>query len=203
MEEAEGNPAQRLPPGPHGIPAELVARNQRERLISAMAEACAERGYTGASVSDVVKRAGVSSVTFYRLFEDKRDCMLAAHRQLLGRLLEEVDRACETERGRAEKVRAAIRTALSLFAADPPAAQLLTVDIMVLGPAGVARHDAAIEALASRLRGGRDPREDPSLPNADWALVASMSMLVGKRVSAGEADRLAELEDEFVAMAGG
>jgi len=28
----------RLPPGPHGLPPELVERNQRERLIAAMAE---------------------------------------------------------------------------------------------------------------------------------------------------------------------
>lgn len=77
-------PSRRLPPGSHGIPAEVVARNQRERLIAAMAEVCAEKGYAECSVADVVKRAGVSSVTFYEQFADKRDCLLAAHRQLLG-----------------------------------------------------------------------------------------------------------------------
>jgi hypothetical protein len=39
----------RLPPGPHGLPPELVERNQRERLIAAMAEVCAERGYAESS----------------------------------------------------------------------------------------------------------------------------------------------------------
>ncbi len=86
---------QRLPPGSHGIPADVVARNQRERLVAAMAEVCAERGYAEASVAEVAKQAGVSSLTFYKQFAGKRDCMLAAHRQLLGRLLEEVDRAAE------------------------------------------------------------------------------------------------------------
>ena len=32
-----------------------------------------------------MKRAGVSSVTFYKQFAGKRECLLAAHRQLLGR----------------------------------------------------------------------------------------------------------------------
>ena len=56
----------RLPSGSHGIPAEVVARNQRERLVAAMAEVCAEVGYAEASVAGVAKRAGVSSVTFYK-----------------------------------------------------------------------------------------------------------------------------------------
>ena len=38
----EQEPIQRLPAGSHGIPAEVVALNQRERLISAIAEVCAE-----------------------------------------------------------------------------------------------------------------------------------------------------------------
>jgi AcrR family transcriptional regulator len=192
----------------------VVARNQRERLVAAMAEVCAERGYADASVADVVKRAGVSSVTFYRLFADKRDCMLAAHRQLLGRLLEEVDRACEAESGREGEMRAGIRTALSLLAADPPTARLLSVEILALGPEGAKRHDTAVEAFATRLRAGRvslarydgdaepqaEPSGDRSRPHADWALVAGMLALVGKRVMAGEPDRLPELEDELVAM---
>jgi len=165
-----------------------------------MAEVCAERGYADASVTDVVKRAGVSNATFYELFANKRDCLLAAHRELLERLVEEVDRACEAESGREAKVRAAVRTALSLLAADPPSARLLTVEIMAAGPAGAERQDAAIEAFASRLRAGRDPRGDPLLPHAGWAVVASMCLLVGKLVMVGEADSLPELEDEFVAM---
>jgi AcrR family transcriptional regulator len=186
MTTAESSKARRLPPGSHGIPAEVVARNQRERLIAAMAEACAERGYAGASVADVAKRAGVSSVTFYKQFADKRDCMLAAHHELLGRLLEEVDRACEAE-GRGQRSRVALRTVLSLFAADPPSVRLLTVEILAAGPEGVEHHDAMVEALARRL-------------NAGWVPVAGTLALVGKLVIAGEAARLPSLEGELVAL---
>jgi AcrR family transcriptional regulator len=184
VREAAAN--RRLPPGSHGIPADVVARNQRERLIAAMAEVCAERGYAEASVAGVAKRAGVSSVTFYKQFPGKRDCMLAAHRQLLGRLLEEVDRTCEEERVPAARTRAAIHTALTLFAADPPSARLLTVEILAAGPEGAKRHDAMVEAFAGRLR-------------SDWVRVAGMLALIGNRVMAGEAATLPELEDELVA----
>jgi AcrR family transcriptional regulator len=174
---------QRLPPGSHGIPADVVARNQRERLIAAVAEVCAERGYAQASVAEVAKRAGVSSLTFYKQFVGKESCMLAAHRQLSGRLLEEVDRIAEAEDSGA---RTTIRTVLALFAADPPSARLLTVEILAAGPEGVKRHDAMVEAFAERL-------------GTDWVRAAGMLALVGKRVVAGEAEHLPELEDELAA----
>jgi AcrR family transcriptional regulator len=164
-----------------------------------MAEECAERGYAQASVAEVAKRAGVSSVTFYRQFAGKRDCMLATHRQLLGRLLEEVDRGREAS-GPASKARATIRTALALFAADAPSARLLTVEILAAGPAGAKRHDAMVEALARRLSAGVAPgRDDSRVPDVDWVRVAGMLALIGRLVVADEADRLSELEDDLVA----
>jgi AcrR family transcriptional regulator len=194
-----GITGRRLPPGSHGIPADVVERNQRERLVAAMAEVCAERGYAQASVADVAKRAGVSSLTFYKQFADKRDCMLAAHRQLLERLLEEVDRACEAESGEEATARAAIRIALALFATDAPSAQLLTVEILAAGPEGVKRHGAMVEAFVRRVRSDGDADEDAAIPSADWAQVAGMLALIGKLVAAGEAERLVDLEDELVA----
>jgi AcrR family transcriptional regulator len=186
MAEVPSPRVRRLPPGSHGIPADVVARNQRERLVAAMAEECAEQSYAEISVAAVAKRAGVSSLTFYKQFADKRDCMLAAHRQLLGRLLEAVDRAREEENDPGSMPRATVRTALAIFAADAPSAQLLTVEIFAAGPEGTKCHDAMVEAFAERL-------------GTDWVRAAGILALVGKRVVAGEADRLPELENELVA----
>lgn len=180
----KGIEGRRLPPGSHGIPADVVARNQRERLIAAVAEVCAEAGYAEATVSAVAKRAGVSSLTFYEQFAGKQDCLLAAHRQLLGRLLEAIDSAAEEEE--ASRARAAIHAALALFAADPPSARLLTVEVLAAGPEGVKGHDAMVEAFAERL-------------GTDWVRAAGTLALIGKLVVAGEASRLPELEDELVA----
>jgi AcrR family transcriptional regulator len=180
MQAAGSDRTRRLPRGAHGIPADVVARNQRERLIAAMAEACAEQDYARTSVADVAKRAGVSSLTFYKQFDGKQACMLAAHRQLLGRLLEEVDRVPETGGSPDARASAAIRTALELFAADPPSTRLLTVEILAAGPEGARRHDAMVEAFAERL-------------GVDWVQAAGILALVGKLVVTGEADRLPAL----------
>jgi AcrR family transcriptional regulator len=199
MQAADRETVQRLPAGAHGIPSELVSRNQRERLIAAAAEACAEHGYAETSVADLAARAGVSTATFYKLFASKLECALEAHRELLGRLLEEVDHACAAAGEWEAKVRAALRTILALLATDPPTARLLTVEVLALGPAGSARNDAAIEAFATRLNtAGESVAASGSA--ASWVLVAGISALIGKHVMAGEAAELPQLEDELVAM---
>jgi AcrR family transcriptional regulator len=195
-----GDESRRLPAGAHGIPADVVARNQRERLVAAAAEACAERGYAETSVADVAHRASVSTATFYNLFADKRECVLEAHRELLARLLEEVDRACAAAPEGEGKVRAGVRTVLALLAADPPTARLLTVEVLALGPPGASRNYVAVEAFASRLRGASAGGQ-ASGPEVEWALVAGIAALIGNRVMAGEAAGLPELEDALVAVA--
>ena len=68
----------RLPRGRHGLPRELVTRSQRERLLAAVVRVAAANGYESTSVADILEEAGVGRESFYELFEDKRDCLLAA-----------------------------------------------------------------------------------------------------------------------------
>jgi AcrR family transcriptional regulator len=189
MDQAE-NRVRRLPSGPHGIPPELIERNQRERLVAAMAEVCGERGYAESSVAEVARRAGVSTASFYRQFKDKRECMLASFAELFERLLEAIQGACATEVDARAKARVGARTAAALLAADPPTARLLSTEIVSVGPEGVrAQHDA-IERLAVLLRGGGKP---PTVDGA-WAMAAAMTTLVAKRAAEGLAPEPNELE---------
>jgi AcrR family transcriptional regulator len=196
VDNSEGGKAQRLPPGPHGLPPELVARNQRERLVAAMAEVCAEGGYAAATVAEVVRRAGVSTASFYRQFKDRRECMLASFEELFGRLLGEIERACEAEAEPAAKSRAGIRTAATLLAGDPPTARLLTVEIAAVGTEGVQLQHEAIEQLATRLREARDPGAGSpvQVSSPEWIAVAAMVALIGRRVAEGEGPEPAQLE---------
>jgi AcrR family transcriptional regulator len=192
---------QRLPPGQHGLSPELVARNQRERLIAAIAEACAEESYAEVSVADIVARAGVSTATFYKRFDSKRDCLLAAHAELFGRLLEEVGAACAAAPAGEKRIRAGIGTCLELLAADPPSARLLTVEVQAAGPAGSELYARSVAELAGRLLGEQATAAEDLVTDAEWAAVASLVALVARRVMAGEAVSLPELEDELTRIA--
>jgi AcrR family transcriptional regulator len=189
--------ARRLPPGQHGIPPALVARNQRERLIAAMAEVCAEEGYAASTVSAVARRAGVSTGSFYSQFEGRVECMLASFGELSGRLLVEVERACSGEGEPAERVRPPIQRAVDLLAADLPTARLLSVEILAVGSEGLRLQHEAIERLARRLakmRNRRGEGSSPAFPIREWTAVTAMVALVAKRVVEGEAPVATELE---------
>ena len=182
----------RLPPGPHGLPPELVERNQRERLIAAMAEVCAERGYAESSVAEIAKRAGVSTASFYRQFKDRRECMLASFEELFGRLLEALEAACPSAAEPGERARAGAGAAAALLADDLPTARLLSVEIIAVGAAGVRAQHEAIERLAMLLSDRGSDSE--SLPDPAWTAVAACVAAVA-RCSAEEAPvAAAELE---------
>src|SRR2546423_602659 len=68
-----------LPRGPHQLAREVVVASQRGRMIEAMAETVAEKGYAATTVADVVARAGVSRRTFYEHFADREECFLGAY----------------------------------------------------------------------------------------------------------------------------
>ncbi len=196
MDEAEAKRVRRLPPGPHGLPPELVERNQRERLIAAMAEVCGERGYVEASVAEVSKRAGVSTASFYRQFKDKRECMLVSFEELFGRLCEAIAGACPRGAEPAERARVGAAAAAALLAVDAPAASLLSVEILAIGAEGVRAQHAAIERLAEHVRGADGAPRSPSVrpPDAAWACVAAMVALVARCVAAGKPVEATELE---------
>lgn len=179
----------RLPPGPHGLPPELVERNQRERLIAAMAEVCGEHGYAESSVAEIARRAGVSTASFYRQFKDRRECMLASFEELFGRLLEGIEAACGGEADQQGRARAAAWAMAELLAGDAPAARLLSVEVLACGERGVRAQQEAIERLAATLRGGGGPE----LPDPAWAVVAALFVWIGRRAAEGGTPDPAEL----------
>jgi AcrR family transcriptional regulator len=183
----------RLPPGPHGLPPELVERNQRERLIAAMAESCAERGYTASSVADVAKRAGVSTASFYRQFKDKRECMLVSFEELFGRLLEGIRQACSGEEEPIARARAAAGAVSQLLATDRPTARLLSLEILAVGGEGVRAQHEAIVRMAALLR-RPDAPSAAGHPDAAWIAVAAMVSLTARRAAEDRALTSAELE---------
>src|SRR5580704_11901343 len=73
------SPIEVLPRSPRvDLRAELRA-SQVGRLICAVADCVAARGYASTSVADIIAAAGVSRKTFYEHFDDKEACFLAAY----------------------------------------------------------------------------------------------------------------------------
>jgi AcrR family transcriptional regulator len=157
MPEAKRNRAEQLPRGRHRLSREAVFRSQRGRTLRAMVEVVAERGYAATTITQVVDRAGVSSATFYKLFDDKEACFLAAYDELMGRLYARVDAAFEGAAGSpwASRVQAAVRALAAELQADPSAARFAIIEVLAAGPRALARRDAALRRFTGFIDAGR------------------------------------------------
>ncbi len=122
-----------LPRGRHGLPRELVTRSQRERLLAAVVRVTAAQGYESTSVADILEEAGVGRESFYELFEDKKDCLLAARAILVDDLEATVDAAYGEPGPWVDRIRNGLAAMLDWFAADPAAARVVVVEIAAVG----------------------------------------------------------------------
>ena len=153
---SQTQPLRILPRGRHAAPREIVAESQRDRLLVALAEAVAAKGYAGASVADVIARAGVSRRTFYEHFANKEECFLAAYDAGVGGMLEAIAEAEEeaAPRGMLARARAGTETYLQLLADNPAFARTFLVEVLAAGPAALGRRDAVHERFAERFAEG-------------------------------------------------
>ncbi len=65
---------------------------QRRRLLLAFGEVASTSGLEAATVGRVCEQAAVSRRTFYELFSDREDCLLAAFHQAVERFARRVAR---------------------------------------------------------------------------------------------------------------
>jgi AcrR family transcriptional regulator len=137
-----------LPSGRHGLLPSFVAANQRERILSAVAQATAELGYTDMSVEAIIARAGVSRRTFYEHFKNKEDAFLAAYDATVRQLARHVQRAYLQQTTALERLRAGIGAYLQFLASEPEIARMGIVEVLAAGPRALARRNDALRLFA-------------------------------------------------------
>jgi AcrR family transcriptional regulator len=195
----------RLPRGRHGLSPEFVAQNQRERLIAGLTQALYEVGYQKTTVSLIGQRASVSKSDFYKHFESKDDCFFAAYEAAIERIRVEVVDACAAHRQEewSPRVRDGIASLLNLLARDPALASISLVEGLRAGRGVYDRYQVAVESFVPYLRHGAPAAPDgEEVPAAtDEAVVGGIASLLGRRVLAGEAERIDELLPDVLEFA--
>jgi AcrR family transcriptional regulator len=130
-----------------------TAAAQRERLMAATVELIGTRGYAATTISDLLAAAGVSRKAFYRHFEDKRECFLAAYDSIVAGAIERVTDAAG-ERSMREEPGAGLEALFDHVIENPRFPRLVFVEIRATGPAGIARREQLVGAYERLLRGG-------------------------------------------------
>jgi AcrR family transcriptional regulator len=194
-EEGRAAAAARLPRGRHGLPRELVAENQRERLISAIIEAVAENGYAETTIADIVGAAGLSRKTFYQAFKNKEECFGAAYEASFEYLRQEIGAVEGTKKEWGLWVRARIGRLLELLAAEPDLASYFLIAPASVGDPVIERHHEAMRELVGALVAGAPKRRGKSEPEGtrEQALAGGISRLVVRKLDDGEAEKIGEL----------
>lgn len=184
----------RLPRGRHGLPRELVERSQRERLLAAVVKVTAAKGYESTTVGDILGEAGVGRESFYELFDDKLDCMLAAHKLLIDDLEERVRAVYIAEDPWTERMRRAIAATLEWFAADTDATRFTLVELSTVGPAFRTRFQAEYaRAIALLEEGQGEDAPEPALPQAYSLAVGTILARIYEEVVLGRTAELPRL----------
>jgi AcrR family transcriptional regulator len=134
----------KLRPG-RGTPREEAEKNQRERLFAAMVATAAEKGYEATTVADLVELSGVSRSAFYRHFEDKQACFVAAVEAMVEPTLKRLGTDESAPPG-IERARQAFATLVETIVAQPAAAKMCVVEVYAAGPEGAALVDQMMES---------------------------------------------------------
>jgi len=171
------------------------ARSERGRILEALVEVGAQRGYEGITVDEVAGLAGVDRAEFERHFADKEACFLAAYEVMSDLLIASVEAAFERTEGLpwADRVAAALSDLVALLADRAELARMPIVEVTAIPGDARVRSREALDRFIPFLEQGRDAAgEGMELPEetARFAIGAG-STLIFDEFRAG---RGAELE---------
>lgn len=171
------------------LPDETIPR---ERLVTAITETIAARGYPETTIVEIAERAAASLSTFYGNFENKLEALLAAldreREQSLTAAWAAVEAAPDWEHG----IRAGVDAVFGYFAAEPAAARVAIVEAFTAGTEGLESGDQSIWAFHVFLQPGRELTPDMH-ELVDEALANAVYSLAYRQIRQQRVERMREL----------
>ncbi len=193
----------KLHPGPSALEHGAVASNQRSRLIGAMIEEVAERGYAGTTLARLVALAGVSKRAFHELFGTKEAYFLATYDAIVENAIRRIGVAYRCEGDWQTRLRAGFVAYAAEVVEEPKAARLVLVEVLGAGPAALERmrrtrliFEQVVSASFSEA-----PDGVTLPPLIAKAIVCGMERITRQRLLAGDVEELPALADELLQWA--
>lgn len=206
-----------LPRGPHGLSREQVEQSQRNRLLMAMVDAVAAKGYAQTSVADVLERSGVSRATFYTQFADKEDCFRAAYETAAGQiatmmtngvraLMASTPAGPGNPRDPFEMLDRLLSVYLDTLASQPALARTFLIEVYAAGPRAIEQRRKSLDLFIDLMMGVLRTQPGQIGPGLDDRFVVTMivnavSSMVTNMVGMGEFTRLRELKVPLLNLA--
>jgi len=203
----EPSPASRapakLPRGRHGLPAGVVARSQRTRIIHATAEVMMAKGYASATVADIVAAAGVARDVFYEHFTSKQHAFLEAQRHPTQYILDACAASYFAAEAWPERVWNFLYTLTRLISESPAIAHLRLVECYAAGPVAIRRAEEITRSFTIFFEQGYgyrpQARELPRL--CSQAVTGAIYEVIQRHVARHEAAELPQHLPQLVYVA--
>jgi AcrR family transcriptional regulator len=179
---------ERLPPGRHGLPASVIARSQRTRLIFAIAEVTMVKGYANTTVEDITTRARVAKPVFYRYFSDKQHAFLEAQQYPTQFILDRCAEAYYSAAEWPERLWRMLTVLIGLIASNPAVSYLRLIESYAAGPVASRRAEEITRAFTIFLEEGYHYGcKIGKLPRLSLqAITGAIFEIVQRRVAQGE-----------------
>ena len=179
------------------LPREFVASHKRRRMMDAIAELTAEKGYEATKIADIVRRAAVARKTLYDNFDGKEDLFLSAVDSTLAEMRLVVEEACQRGNGSPEgRIIKGLEALLDFIAAHPAATRVCMVEAIAATPSSARLYDAGMYGFVELLRQGVPA--DTDLPETiEESLVGGVAWILQLQIRRGEAERAPELLPEL------
>jgi AcrR family transcriptional regulator len=179
------------------LPRDFIAGHKRRRMMEAVAELTAEKGYEATKIADIVRRAKVARKTLYDNFDGKEALFLAAVDFYLAELRGRVSAACvESDGPWQRRVEAGLGAFLTFLSEQPVAAQMCMIEALSATPESAARYDAAVREFVEALT--KSVPSDSGLPETiEESLIGGVAWIANQQIRRGEAERAQELLPEL------
>jgi AcrR family transcriptional regulator len=178
------------------IAVDIGVLSQRQRIVEAMIDSCAEKTYVATTIADIVSRASISRTTFYKRFADKRECFDTALDHCVEKLQEEAAESHTGADSPADAVRKATVAILELLAARPAVAQLLMGEAVAVEPAVIDRYRRIlIPALEGLWTAAAEPLQIHSDPRLAFGRV---QVLIFNQIATDRTRELLRILPEIV-----
>jgi AcrR family transcriptional regulator len=140
-----------LPRGDQNVSRSFVIHSQRERVLDAVANLTAAKGYAELTVEDIAEDAAISLNAFYEHFADKEDAFLVAYELGHAKALASAEGAYSAESEWPLAVRAGLAALFDFLAAEPAFAHIALVDALIATDRTAERSQAGVSAFAKML----------------------------------------------------
>ncbi len=175
---------------------------QRARLLGAAVPAVDELGWSGVTVADIASRARVSRRTFYDLFANREECLLALLEDTVGRVERDLAGSSLCEKAWVERVRTGLWRILCFLDRDPVLARVCVVQSARGSRRVLEAREEILARLAGMLEDGRSQgtRSAHVPPVTAEGLIGAAVAIVYKRLLNGERAPLTDLQGDLMGM---